>query len=303
MLLNIINQKTLIEKEQILDVANKASTSYNRFSIPKKDGSCRIIYQPSMAVSSLQKVVYDNILIKLPVHEACYAYRKSISLKDHAIVHQHAKYLLRMDLRDFFESITRSDVERFSEDVISKVFPDFNESDYKLLANIICRKDKITIGSVSSPALSNAICYKLDEKISRIAKYHGVKYTRYADDLFFSTQTRDVLKLVQRKVKNIISNLDYPTLTLNNSKTRHSSKKKRMCVTGLTITVDSKLSIGRSKKRFIRSQVYMWDSLSVDEKKYLSGYLAFVRSVEPSYINRLCDKYSSEVIQKIMRLI
>lgn len=301
MILSIIHKKTLIEKEQILDVANKASATYSNFSIPKKDGTKRIIYQPSMAVKALQKVIYDNVLIKLPIHDACYAYRKSVSLKDHASVHQDAKYLLRLDLTNFFESITRRDIERFSDDVISKVFPEFEQNDIKLLANIICRKDKITIGSVTSPALSNAICYNLDEKISRIAKYYGVKYTRYADDLFFSTKNKDVLKIVQKKVSNIIANLDYPKLTLNKKKTRHSSKKKRMAVTGLTITVDSKLSIGRSMKRFIRSQVFTWDKLSLVEKKYLSGYLAFVRSVEPSYINKLCEKYTSETIQKIIK--
>jgi hypothetical protein len=301
MLLAIINEKSLIEKDQILDVANKSGVSYNKFSILKKDGTNRIIYQPSIAVRALQKIVYDNILNQLPVHEACYAYRKSVSLKDHASVHQHAKYLLRMDFTNFFESITRNDVEKFSKDVISKVFPQFKNNDYKLLANILCRKDKITIGSVTSPALSNAICFNLDEKISRVAKYHGVSYTRYADDLFFSTTKKGVLKLVQKEVINIIKKIDYPRFTLNKKKTRHSSKKKRMSVTGLTITVDAKLSIGRDKKRFIRSQIYQWDKLSLTDRQYLSGYLAFVRSVEPQYINNLCVKYSSELIQSIIR--
>ncbi|MEZ9108224.1 retron St85 family RNA-directed DNA polymerase [Vibrio cyclitrophicus] len=301
MLLELISKNTLIEKDQVLEIANKASISYARFTIPKKDGSQRLIYQPSMAIRALQKVVYDSILDKLPVHDACYAYRKKRSLKEHANIHKNNNYLLRIDLKDFFESITRSDIEKYCNDSISKVFPHFCDKDFKLMTNIICRKDTITIGSVTSPALSNAICYNLDEKISRLAKSHGVKYTRYADDMFFSTSHKNVLCVVQKGVTSIINTLDYPNLTINKKKTRHSSKKSRMCVTGVVITLDKKLSIGRDKKRFIRGQVYNWKSLSDKEKSYLSGYLSFVKSVEPSYINRLCDNYSSQVIQEILR--
>ncbi|HAS6173972.1 TPA: RNA-directed DNA polymerase [Vibrio vulnificus] len=301
MLLELISKSTLIEKDQVLDIANKASISYARFTIPKKDGSQRLIYQPSMAIRALQKVVYDSILDELPVHDACYAYRKGRSLKDHANVHKNSKYLLRIDLKDFFESITRSDIEKYCNDSVSKVFPLFDDDDFNLMINIICRKDTITIGSVTSPSLSNSICYNLDEKISRLSHSHGVRYTRYADDMFFSTTNKNVLRIIQKGVSSIIKNLEYPKLTINNKKTRHSSKKNRMSVTGVVITVDKKLSIGRDKKRFIRGQVYNWKNLNPEEKSYLSGYLSFVKSVEPSYINRLCDKYSSQVIQEILR--
>ncbi len=118
---------------------------------------------------------------------------------------------------------------------------------------------------------------------------------------FFSTTNKNVLRIIQKGVSSIIKNLEYPKLTINNKKTRHSSKKNRMSVTGVVITVDKKLSIGRDKKRFIRGQVYNWKTLNPEEKSYLSGYLSFVKSVEPSYINRLCDKYSSQVIQEILR--
>jgi len=301
MLLELISKNTLIEKDQVLDIANKASISYARFTIPKKDGSQRLIYQPSMAIRALQKVVYDRVLDELPVHDACYAYRKGRGLKEHASIHRNSKYLLRIDLKDFFESITRSDIEKYCNEYVSKVFPLFNQDDFNLMINIVCRKDTITIGSVTSPSLSNSICYNLDEKISRLSGSYGVRYTRYADDMFFSTTNKNVLKIIQKGVSNIIKNLDYPKLTINNKKTRHSSKKNRMSVTGVVITVDKKLSIGRDKKRFIRGQVYNWNTLSIEEKSYLSGYLSFVKSVEPSYINRLCDKYSSQVIQEILR--
>ncbi|MFH4733218.1 retron St85 family RNA-directed DNA polymerase [Vibrio diabolicus] len=301
MLLELISKSTLIEKDQVLDIANKASISYARFTIPKKDGSQRLIYQPSMAIRALQKVVYDEVLDKLPVHDACYAYRKKRSLKDHANVHKNNNYLLRIDLKDFFESITRSDIEKYCHESISKIFPHFDEEDFTLMTNIICRKDTITIGSVTSPSLSNSICYTLDERISRLAKSHGVKYTRYADDMFFSTSKKNILCIIQKGVSGIINNLEYPTLTINKKKTKHSSKKNKMSVTGVVITLDKKLSIGRDKKRFIREQVYKWSSLSSEEKSYLSGYLSFVKSIEPSYINRLCNKYSSQKIQEILR--
>lgn len=74
-----------------------------------------------------------------------------------------------------------------------------------------------------------------------------------------------------------------------------------MVVTGLIITNDKKVSLGRSKKREIRSLVYKWETLDHQRKKYLQGYLSYCSSVEPYFINSLCVKFGSTKIRNIQK--
>jgi RNA-directed DNA polymerase len=74
-----------------------------------------------------------------------------------------------------------------------------------------------------------------------------------------------------------------------------------MTVTGLIITNDKTVSIGRKKKREIRSLVHKWDVLTLEKKKYLQGYLSFCAGIEPLFINSLCEKFSARKIRDIQK--
>ncbi|MCD9536006.1 RNA-directed DNA polymerase [Photobacterium carnosum] len=269
--------------------------------MPKKSGGNRVIYHPSKELKGIQRVIHEELLQKLPIHLASAAYNKGCSIKKHAEQHRKAKYLLRLDFKNFFESITEIDINCFVNNKFIDIFDDWSEEDTKLLIDLTTFKGGLTIGSITSPLLSNAICYQLDIALFSLSHELEVTYTRYADDLYFSTFHRDVLKKIPSKVDIIIKELEYPkNLKVNNNKTNHSSKKNRMMVTGLTLTNDFKVSIGRSKKREIRSKIYKWVDLNQDDKLQLSGYLSYIKSVEPSFINTLCGKYGAKVIQQII---
>jgi RNA-directed DNA polymerase len=171
-----------------------------------------------------------------------------------------------------------------------------------LLCNIVCFQKRLTIGSVTSPILTNAMCYDLDEKLSLLAISQKVTYSRYADDMFFSTDQSGILYGIPIQVKNIIRSIDVPKkLWLNFKKTHHSSDKRRKTITGLVITNDNRVSLGRKKKREIRSMIYQWDKLTDDQKKYTSGYLAYCKHVEPEFINSLFLKYGSIVMDIVIK--
>lgn len=74
-----------------------------------------------------------------------------------------------------------------------------------------------------------------------------------------------------------------------------------MSVTGIILTTDGNISIGRDNKRKVRTMVFSWNKLDVVEKRYLQGYLSFCASIEPEFINSLCNKYGADKITEIQR--
>ena len=184
---------------------------------------------------------------------------------------------------------------------IKPLLVDLAEQDIDTVLNIVCRNGQLTIGAPSSPAISNAILYTFDEIISENCRPQGVFYTRYADDISFSTNGPNVLSKVRHLVENTLRDQLSPRLHINDDKTSFTSKKRRRSVTGLTLTSENKISIGREKKREIRTLCYQFlaNELSPERVAYLRGYLSFVRSVEPSFIESLRSKYGSDTIERI----
>ena len=102
-------------------------------------------------------------------------------------------------------------------------------------------------------------------------------------------------------LRAVIKNLKYPSLIFNNKKTTHLSKKHQRRVTGLILTNDGDISLGRSRKREISLMIYKYIKgyLSDKELDKLQGLLGFAKGVEPIFIQRMNAKYTNEVISKI----
>ena len=179
---------------------------------------------------------------------------------------------------------------------------DWDSDDTKLFIKLVCLKGALTIGSPTSPMLSNCICHQLDEKLSNFCCEHNIVYTRYADDLYFSTTEQNLLFSISPHVIKILRTIDYPrNLWLNKKKTIHTSKKHLRKIIGIVLTPEGNISLGRSNKRKVRSLIFQWSSLPEEERLSLQGYLAFASSIEPDFINRLCKKYGSKKIYDIIK--
>jgi RNA-directed DNA polymerase len=302
MLLKYLSKNMLLKRSFIETVANSASKRYKRATIKKHDGSDRTIYQPSRELKAIQRVIHDDILNKLPIHSSVFAYRKGVNLKQHVLAHKSSNYITRLDFKNFFNSIDSDDLENFISDNSRLLGPNWTLNDTKLLLNLVCFKGALTIGSVTSPVLSNSICFQLDENIFQICCKLKIVYTRYADDLYFSTNDPYILFNLPKDIIKIIRTLKYPkNLWLNKKKTIHTSKKRLRRITGIVLTPDGTVSIGRENKRRIRSLIFKWDTLSEENRLSLKGYLSFVSSVEPEFINRLCIKFGSKAIYDIIK--
>ncbi len=121
-------------------------------------------------------------------------------------------------------------------------------------------------------------------------------------DHFFSTNTPNVLAIVESRVIELIGSCDCPAgLEINPAKTRHSSLKSRRRVTGVLLSADRKISLGHAIKRRIRSEIYRLNSLDRRQKIKLAGWLAHCSSIEPDFVNRLILKFGVERVKSAMR--
>ncbi|EKN3600675.1 retron St85 family RNA-directed DNA polymerase [Yersinia proxima] len=298
MLIKYLSDNLVLTTDFIQELANTADDRYNKFSVPKKNGGTRVIYQPQKELKLIQRVLHDDFLKKIIAHPACSAYCDGSSVKKNAERHKSNKYLLRLDFVDFFKSITSNDVLHFLAD--NKLHNDWTTHDTELFLKLVCFKGRLTMGGVTSPILSNLVCNNLDVAINDISISLGITYSRYADDIYLSTNNPNILFCMPGKVISLLRSIEYPNyLILNTKKTNHSSKKNKMMITGLILTNDGEVSLGRKKKREIKTLVYIWETLSIERRKYLQGYLSYCASVEPLFINSLCEKFSAKKIKDI----
>ena len=210
-----------------------------------------------------------------------------------------------MDFSDFFPSIVSSDLLSHVEKHKGKLEIKEKVALKKLFFWCVkgSTEHRLSIGAPSSPFLSNTILFDFDTIVNDYCTQEKITYTRYADDLTFTTNVSGVLFELPTYIEGVLKKLEYPTLKINHSKTVFSSKKNNRHVTGLVLTNDNAISLGRDRKRYIRSLVYGFcnKKLSDDESIKLRGLISFAKHVEPTFFRSLVKKYSLAVISDIER--
>jgi RNA-directed DNA polymerase len=298
MLIELMSEELQLPVTYLESRAKSASYLYRTYEIPKRSGGSRRIHHPSVELKALQRWLLSNVIEALPVmEEVAFAYRKKTNVGSNAGQHLNSKFLLRMDFINFFPSLSDDDI-RYYIGMNDRLFQGWEEEDVRFFNSIVSRFGKLTVGAPSSPALSNVLCRHMDVEIKKASDELGVTYTRYADDLFFSTNAPKVLSDLELEVIRIVRNLECPAnLHVNEKKTRHLSKRQKRQVTGVVLSTDGTLSLGRALKRQIRSMVYRVESLENVERKRLAGLLAYCKSIEPDFINRLILKFGGHQVR------
>lgn len=305
-LLDLLSSKLGSSKILLEYLIETAPSRYKVYKIPKRSsGKFRTIAQPTKELKVIQRLLLEELFHDVEVHECATAYVKGKNIKDNALAHVDGKYMLKMDFKNFFPSIVPSDF--FG--ALSKVYNiDFSENDTNHLKNIFFwfnkenKKLELSIGAPSSPFISNMVMTEFDKRIHGFCSKESITYTRYADDLCFSTTQPNKLKSVEQYVIEITSGLERPKLEINKQKTVHTSKKHNRHITGITITNEGKLSLGRNRKKKYSAMIHHFinDRLNHEDIQKLKGYMAFANDIEPEFIIRLKRKYSNEVIRSLV---
>lgn len=292
-----------LTKEQFLRISSRAPKTYKVYPIKKKNGGVRVIAQPARETKYIQSWLANNVFGVLPVHDSATAYRKGGSIKVNAQMHASNPYVVKLDFTNFFPSIKSADVLAH----LKRHLVGATDAELKVFTFLSCFNNNgelsLSIGSPLSPVLSNSIMHEFDSIVSEWAVSNNFTYTRYADDLTFSTSIKGGSEAVVDKVREVVDKIAYPRLSLNEKKTIYLSRKGCRKVTGLVLSNAGSVSIGRDRKREISAMVHRFsiDKISEDDLRRLQGLLGFVQDVEPLFIARLRAKYSSNVVTDLLR--
>jgi RNA-directed DNA polymerase len=304
-LVSTLTEKLLMSEEELLRFALTMPRRYKKYSVLKRNGvDFRLIAQPSQETKFVQRILVEELRKVFLIHQAATAYEKGTGIRLNALRHKDSRYLLKMDFRNFFPSITPDLLFMIS----SACGIEFEEIDRIFLENALffrnTRRSKLrlSVGAPSSPFISNFIMNKFDENMSAYCIPKNISYTRYADDLTFTCKEKGILFEVPVLVEEFLVKYCFRKIRINREKTVFSSKAFNRHVTGIVLTNNNELSVGRARKREIASLInsFKYGKLEQDACLRLKGLISYVHHIEPDFISRMKLKYSDVVIDAIL---
>ena len=279
-------------------VVGSAPRRYKLFTIKKRNGiDRRVIAQPARALKAMQRHVIAAKLQALPIHPIATAYRVGRSIADNAAPHAGKRVILKLDFRDFFNSITPRDLVAVLDDARLDTIAVADRTVLTAILFWLNPLDKrlcLAIGAPSSPFISNAVMAPLDRQFDAIARAHSARCTRYADDITLSGNSIENLLQAEQDLRRAVARAPYPRLTFNDAKRGIFTSAGRRLVTGLVLTPDGKVSLGRERKRTISAALHhisVGRNATHAHREETRGWLAYANSVEPAFVMAMAVKY------------
>lgn len=260
---------------------------YINFQILKKRSGVRHIQAPDENLKTIQKRLnYYLQAVYLTIKPTCVhgfvikqgAGGLTYNITSNAQVHVKNKYLLNLDIKDFFPSIH---AHRIKQTLMKEPFQ-FNDEISTIIALLGSYKKRLPTGAPSSPVLANMICYEMDLELEKFCASRSINYTRYADDLSFSGNGFFTNELID-EIKQMISKHQF---LLNEKKVRLQSSKSRQTVTG--IVVNQKTNVNRTYVLKLRAILHHWKIAGLDQaaaKHY--GLTKADEIVQGSFIHKI----------------
>ena len=295
---------------------------YNYFKLQKRNGTYREIMAPAKDLKYIQKWILENILVQFPLKDSCKGFRKEISIYHNAKVHEKAELILKVDLLKFYDTITEKRIYGifkamgYVENLAfsfaklctakhrSSYWNDFDQKSKETLYQLVGEKPSILPqGAPTSPMLANITATNMDRRFEALAKKMKFNYSRYADDLTFSTLEEGKLpslKLITRIVNSegFFVNLD---------KVNYMKKGSKQYVTGLTTT--NGINVSKIKRKEIAEHIYYCRKFGVHshlEKRakdfpnynwlkyhnWLYGHICFIKSINKDASDKLFEDFN-----------
>lgn len=254
----------------------------------------------------LNEAVFNRINI---IDDVVFSYRKGVNVLNCVYPHRTSDFIFKTDINNFFSSFSRE----FIEIKLNQIFGDFIISDINLflpqIVDIVTYDNKLPIGVSTSPSLSNILFNDADRKIKSFANNNQYIYTRYADDIIISSNKTINKEITFNKLQEIINSESY-SFILNEDKTKLLRKGNVRKIMGICILPDGHISVDRKLKNNIETKLYYISKLKninsqepelMEIKRYLSGMINYISTVDIGYINKLKRKYGSTIVEMFIR--
>ena len=233
-----------LDEQYINNVAYGADCHYRIFYIRKKSGGVRELSAPHYTLKYVQDWIYQNILKNIKVKYCAHGFRPKKSILTNAKVHVNNRFLLKIDMKDFFPSID-----------INKVVNIFRSLGYSnhvsfYLASICCVNGHLPQGAPTSPALSNIIARHMDNRILGLCKKMNYRYSRYADDIAISGE--NIESWFADYVKKIIVECGFE---VNDAKVKLYNGNGAKILTGVSLA-NNRIRLPRDYRRSLQMELY-----------------------------------------------
>ena len=272
--------------------ARRRHLMYKEFDIPKRTGGTRRITAPTGKLKDIQKCISVIIAPYYRIPDCVHGFAEGKSVASNASMHTAKNYVLNIDLKDFFPAITYTRVVKslkelgFNDevsDIIARLctIPMWDEQNQML-------RNSLPQGSPASPLLSNIVCISLDRRLSGLAKRFGLTYSRYADDITFSSDHSVYAKDSEflKELENIVESSGFK---INEKKTRLQKKGSRQDVTGLI--VGEQINTYRQFTKNLRAAVFHAENNGCTPREFNNimgriSYMAMVKGPDAPIVKR-----------------
>ena len=294
---------------------NRPKLRHYHYRILAKDShNMRLIEAPKQALKKLQQRILTGMLDKIPVHPATHGFVKGRCIKTYVASHVGRRILLRMDLRNFFNTFRAARIEAFFRtlgypesvaDLLAGICTNATPRDvWKQIDTIfnrvqiwetrkLCSRPHLPQGAPTSPALANLCSYRIDCRLAGLAKSAGANYSRYADDLAFSGDA-EFENCVERFSAHVAAILQEEGFVVNYRKTRIMRQGVRQRIVGLV--ANQRLNVVRNEfdrlkailTNCVRHGVHTQNrNAHPDFRAHLEGRVSFVEMINPAKGMRL----------------
>jgi len=264
--------------DELREVARTAPSRYHVYPL-QMGKKIRWIEAPDRELKSLQRRLLDKVLYSLTPTPWAHGFIKGRSIVSNAAAHCGREWVISLDIKDFFPSVTRESVVA----VLSELHADSEQC--QILGDIVTRRHRLPQGAPTSPHLANLTVRTMDRRLHAMARARGWNYTRYADDMSFSGDGK--YWTVLAAARDIVSSEGF---RLAERKTTIRGRHQRQSVTGLV--VNEKVSIPREKRRLLRAMLHKVETTGLTEAEVveslssINGHLAFLAMVSPGAFRR-----------------
>lgn len=276
---------------------------YVRTEIPKRRGGKRVLLAPKTELKTIQRKLLGDLLGKLPVHPAAHGFVPGRSIVTNAAPHAGRRFVLNLDLKDFFPSISYRRVRGlfiglgYGWSVACALALLCTERDREMLMRsgkpiwIGAGERALVQGAPTSPALSNLIARRLDARLTGLARRCGLTYTRYADDLTFSGDDLHAILAARRWASHIVVTEGF---AINAEKTHLYRQSNRQLVTGLV--VNDRANVPRDVRRRVRAILHNAQTTGLaaqnrhnipNFRAYLFGLIGYINETAPEQADEL----------------
>lgn len=275
----------------IEQIAESASQRYHVYPLVMGTKK-RWIEAPDAELKLIQRNLLDRVLYRSAPTKWAHGFVRGRSIVTGAETHVGRKWVVNLDIKDFFPSVTRRQVAECIEPLCQT--PAENE----LITRLVTRRGRLPQGAPTSPHLANLVVRRMDARLAGLAESNGWNYTRYADDMSFSGDTAP--EAIIKTAKTIVRQSGFG---LSAQKTQIRGQHQRQCVTGLT--VNERVAIPKTQRRLLRSMLHRLESESqtigpVDSRlDVIAGYLSFLSMVSREQYELARDQLRTLIRPKV----